>query len=184
MGRRSRGRHRAVAIEWPTKRIDDAPQQTLADNHIHDPAGALDFIASVQMPIFAEQHDADFRLIDVEGHAEQIAGKFHQLLKAHAGEPGHLGDAGGDAGDRTHLSRCQLRRESLPRLTDIGKRLVKDTLQVFRLGAHGCFASGLASSGLASIFGAGFGSGLGAAFASGLCCSFRSSPTPFSRDAR
>ena len=110
------GGHRAVAIEWPTKRVDDAPQQTVADNHVHDPACALDFIASVQMPIFAEQHDAYFRLVDVEGHAEQIAGEFDQLIKAHAREPGHFGDAGGDAGDRAYLSRYQLRREFFPRL--------------------------------------------------------------------
>ena len=74
------------------------------------------FVAGVQMPIFAEQHDADFRLVDVEGHAEQIAGELDQLLEAHAGKPGHFGDAGGDAGDRAHLSRHQLRRECFSRL--------------------------------------------------------------------
>jgi hypothetical protein len=64
---------------------------------------ALDFIARVQMPVFAEQHDANFVLVHVERNAEQIAGKRHQFLKAHAGQTGDLGDAGGDAGDRADL---------------------------------------------------------------------------------
>ena len=97
------GTHRPVAIEGPTERINDASQQTLAHGHIHDPARALDFIARVQIPVVAEQHDADFVLVHVERDAEHIAGKRHQLLKAHAGKSGHLGDAGGDAGDRAHL---------------------------------------------------------------------------------
>ena len=64
------GGHRPVAIERPTERVDDAPQQSIAHGHIHDPAGALDFIAGVQMPVFAEQHDADFVLVHVERDAE------------------------------------------------------------------------------------------------------------------
>ena len=182
------GGHRSIAIEWPTKRVDDAPQQSVAHNHIHDPARALDFIAGVQMPVFAEQHDADFSLVHVESHAEQIAGKFYQLLEANSGEPRHFGDAGGDAGDRAHLPRCQLRRECFPHLADPRKRAVEDTLQAFRLSAHGRCVSGLGSSGLdavlASVFGATLGSGFGSAFASGLSFSFKSSSTPFSREAR
>ncbi len=105
------GGHRPLAIERPAERVDDAPQQSVAHGHVHDPARALDLIAGVQMPVFAEQHDADFVLVHVERDAEQIAGKLHQLLKAHAGKAGDLGDAGGDAGDRAHLARRQLRRE-------------------------------------------------------------------------
>ena len=54
------GGHRPLAVERPAQRVDDAPQQSVAHDHIHDPARALDFIAGVQMPVFAEQHDADF----------------------------------------------------------------------------------------------------------------------------
>ena len=96
MGRRSLGGHRPVAIEWPAERVDDAPQQSVAHGHVHDPARALDFVARVQMPVFAEQHDADFVLVHVERDAEHAAGKLDQLLEAHAGKAGHLGDAGGD----------------------------------------------------------------------------------------
>ena len=57
------GDHRPVAVERPAERIDDASQQAVAHGHVHDPARALDFIARVQMPVVAEQHDADFVLV-------------------------------------------------------------------------------------------------------------------------
>ena len=181
------GSHRPVAIERPAERVDDASQQSVAHGHIHDPARALDFIAGVQMPVVAEQHDADFVLVHVERDAEHIAGKLQQLLKAHAGKAGDLGDAGGDAGDRAHLARRQLRREGFPRLAYSGERAVEDTLQAFGRRVHWLLRSGLGSSGLTRLGSArrwfrllGFGSAL----ASGLSFSFRSSPTPFSSDAR
>ena len=157
------GGHRPVAIEWPTERVDDASQQSVADGHVHDPARALDFIAGVQMPVFAEQHDADLVLVHVERDAEHAAGKLEQLLEAHAGKAGDLGDAGGDRRDRAHLVRRQLRREGFPHLAYRSQRAVEDTLQAFR--------SGLA---LTII-------GLASGWSLGL---FRSSPTPFSSDAR
>ena len=125
------GGHRPIAIERPAQRVDDAPQQSVAHGHVHDPARALDFIARVQMPVFAEQHDADFVLVHVERDAEHIAGKLHQLLKAHAGKAGDLGDAGGDTRDRADFARRQLRREGFPRLADSGERAVEDALQAF-----------------------------------------------------
>jgi hypothetical protein len=58
------------------------------------------------MPVIAEQHDADFVLVQVERNAENAAGKRQQFLKADAGQTGDLGDAGGDAGDRADLPRA------------------------------------------------------------------------------
>jgi hypothetical protein len=55
------------------------------------------------MPVFAEQNDANLVRVHVERNAEHVAGKRHQFIKAHAGQTRHLGDAGGDAGDRAHL---------------------------------------------------------------------------------
>jgi hypothetical protein len=91
------------------------------------------------MPVFAEQHDADFVLVHVERDAEHIAGKLYQLLKAHAGKAGDLGDAGGDADDRAHLPWRQLRREGFPHLAYSSKRAVEDTLQAFRRSDHWLF---------------------------------------------
>jgi hypothetical protein len=71
------GGQQPAAIEWPTERIDHASQQSVAHGNVHDSARALDFIACVQMPVFAEQHDADFVLVHVESDAEHIAWKLY-----------------------------------------------------------------------------------------------------------
>ena len=44
-------------------------------------------------------------------------GNFTNSSKPTAGRPGHLGDAGGDAGDRAYLPWRQLRRKCFPRLS-------------------------------------------------------------------
>ena len=87
MGRRSLAATGPLPSSGRPKRIDDAPQQSVAHGHVHDAARALDFIARVQMPVVAEQNHADFVLVHVERDAEHIAGKLHQLLKAHTGKP-------------------------------------------------------------------------------------------------
>ena len=84
------------------------------------------------MLAFAEEHDADFVRIDVERDAVQIAGKLHQLIKAHARKARDLGDADGDARDRAHLTRRQLRREGFQRPADSRERVVEDAVQAIR----------------------------------------------------
>ena len=84
------------------------------------------------MPVVAEQHDADLVRIDVEGDAVHIAGKLDQLLEADTGQAGHLGDAGGDAGDRAHLPRLQLRREASRAWLMPAKALSKTSWRLLR----------------------------------------------------
>ena len=140
------GDHRPLAIQRPAERVDDASHQSVAHRHVHDPARALDFIARMQMPVVAQQNDADFVFIDVERDAIHIAGKLQQLLKAHAGETGDFGDARGDAGDRAHFPWRQLRRECFPHLADSSEGAVENVLQAFRLRVHWLFVSGFGSS--------------------------------------
>jgi len=113
------------------------------------------------MPVFAEQHDADFRLSTLKAMPSKSP-EIYQLLKATGGE------------DRTPW-RCRAMLVMVPtsrgvscganasRIWSIEKCAVEDGLQAFRLDDHGCFVAG---------------------FGSGLSCSFRSSPTPFSKDER
>ena len=166
MGSRSLDDHRALAVERPTERVDDASHQAVAHGHVHDPARALDFVARVQMPVVAEQHDADFVLVHVERDAEHAARKLHQLLEAHAGKAGDLGDAGGDAGDRADLRGSELRREGFTHLADAREGVSKTALQAFRRSAHGLCVLGLGSSGLRS----GLAPASARRFGSGLAC--------------
>src|SRR5208337_861120 len=197
------GGNRPFAVEWVAQWVDDAPDQTITHRHVHHTTGTLDLVAGMQMLAFAEENDADFVRVDVERDAVEIAGKLHQLIKADAWKARDLGDAGGDARERAHLTRRQLRRESLQRPADTRERRVEDAVQTIRrgiqwsaFGAEGTgsgpclgspFGPGSASafgSGSASAFGSGlasaFGSGLASAFGSGLASSCRSSPALFS----
>lgn len=74
------GGNRPVTIKWATERVDDAPQQSITHGHVHDPTRALDFISSVEMPVFAEQNNADFVHVHIERNAKQIARKSHQFM--------------------------------------------------------------------------------------------------------
>ena len=140
------GGDRPFAVERPAQGVDDAPDQSIAHRHVHHATRALDLVARVQMLAFAEEHDADFVRIDVERDAVQIAGKLHQLLEAHARKARDLGDADGDAGDRAHLARRQLRREGVQRSADTRERLVEDGMQavrrVIQWSAFGAAATG------------------------------------------
>ena len=42
-------RQRALAVERPAERVDHAPEQAVAHRHVHDAAGALDFVARMQL---------------------------------------------------------------------------------------------------------------------------------------
>ena len=143
MGQPLAGGHRPVTIERATERIDDASQQSVAHGHVHHAAGALDGIARVQVPVVAEQDDADLVLVHVEGDAEHAAGKCDQLLEADAGKAGDRGDAGGDGRDRADLAWRQLGREGSPRLADAFERAVEDALQAVRRVVHGLVVSGV-----------------------------------------
>ena len=149
------------------------------------------------MLAFAKEHDADFVRIDVERDAVQIAGKLHQLIKAHARKARDLGDADGDARDRAHLTRRQLRREGFQRPADPRERLVEDAVQAIRRVIQWS-AFGAEGTGSGPFLGSRFGSGLASAFGSGLdfrcpawtfvgsglASSCRSSPALFSSVAR
>ena len=84
IGRRFGPGDRASAVEGPAERIDDSPNQRVADNDIHNAAGAPYFIAGAELVVIAEQHDADFVFIDIESDAKDPAGKAEQFLGAGA----------------------------------------------------------------------------------------------------
>ena len=85
IGRRSVPAIAPPAVERPAERIDNSPNQRVANDDIHNAAGAPHFIAGAELVVIAEQHDADFVFIDIEGDAEDPAGKAEQFLGAGAG---------------------------------------------------------------------------------------------------
>ena len=57
---------RAFPVERAPKRIDDAPEQTIADRNINDSPRSPHFRARAQVRVVAKQHHADFFFIEIE----------------------------------------------------------------------------------------------------------------------
>jgi hypothetical protein len=62
------------------------PSKAIAHGHIHDPARALDLVSCVEMPVIAQEHNANLIGVHVERQARDAAGKRHQFIKAHSGK--------------------------------------------------------------------------------------------------
>ena len=95
----------ASAVERPADRIDDLSNQGVADDDVHNAAGAPHFIAGAELIVIAEQHDANLVFIDIEGDAKDPAGKAKQFLGTGAGQARHFGDADRDIGDSAYFVR-------------------------------------------------------------------------------
>ena len=73
---RSIGRRWRAAIgPWSSSGLPSGsitrPSNELADPHVHDTAGAGDFVSGVEVGVVSKQHDTDFVFVQVESDAEQ-----------------------------------------------------------------------------------------------------------------
>ena len=105
----------------------------------------------MQMPVFAEKHDADFILVHVERDTKDAARKLEELFKARARKAGDPGDTGGNARDCAHFVRRQVGREVSQSLVDSGERAVEDTLKGVGQRAHGLLETGLDGASRSSL---------------------------------
>ncbi len=103
-------RDRALAVERAAERIDDAPEQLLADGDLEQRAGPLDGVALGDVLPLAEQHRADVVGLEVQRQAGDAVGKLehlerHAVLQAvqardavgHRQDGADLGQLGGAA---------------------------------------------------------------------------------------
>ena len=87
------GGNRALAVDRLAQRVDDAPQQFLADRHRNDAAGALHHVAFFDFPELAQQHGADAVLFEVQRDAEHAVRELEHLARhgildaVHTGNP-------------------------------------------------------------------------------------------------
>ena len=88
------------AVERLAERIDHAADQRFADRHGHNRVRALDDVAFFQLGRFAEKHDADFFLFQVQRDAENIVRKREHLAGHDFFEAVDARDAVADADDR------------------------------------------------------------------------------------
>ena len=90
-----------LAVDRVAERVDDAAEESLADRHLDDRAGALDGVAFLDVAVGAEDHDADIVALEVQRHAADAAGKFDHLAGLDVVEAVDAGDA---VADRQHLA--------------------------------------------------------------------------------
>ncbi len=123
-GRVSVDRDRALAVERAPERVDDAPEQLLADGDLEQRAGALDGVALGDALPLAEQHRADVVGLEVQRQAGDAVGKLehlegHAVLEAvqardavgdrqHRADLGQLGGAAVEALDAALENACDL----------------------------------------------------------------------------
>src|SRR6185312_2702980 len=83
------------------ERIDHAAEQTLADRHVDDRAGALVRLAFLDLAVVAEDHDADVVGFEVERHAAHTVLELDHLAGLDIVEAVDASDA---VADREHLA--------------------------------------------------------------------------------
>src|ERR1019366_4638172 len=95
------GGDRALAVDRIAERVDHAAEQSLADRHVHDRAGALDRLAFLDLAVVAENHDAHIVGLEIERHAARAVLELDHLAGLHVVEAEDAGDA---VADRQHLA--------------------------------------------------------------------------------
>ena len=111
-GRRSLNLDVALAVERAAERIDDPPEQSLADGDVEQPAGALDRVALGDLLPLAEQHRADVVGLEVQREPGDAVRKLEQLEGHAVLQAVQARDAVGDGqhgADLRQLGRCRRR---------------------------------------------------------------------------
>src|SRR4029079_6341456 len=135
-GAADRGGDRALVVERPAQRVDDAAEERLADRDLDDATRRLGRVAFLDLGRAAEDDRADRLLLEVEGHPEDVARELEQLAREGGVEAVGLGDAVADLDDRADAARLDTGVELVDRgLQDAGDlvganghRLVLQTL--------------------------------------------------------
>ncbi len=97
------GQQRSAAVQRIAQRVEHAAQHRFAHRHAQQPAGAADLVPLADAQVVAQHDDPDRVLFEVEGQAEDVAGKLDHLAGHHAGQAVNLGDAVADLDDAADL---------------------------------------------------------------------------------
>ena len=100
----------ALAVERVAERVDDAPQQLLADGDLEQLARPLDGVALDHVHPRAEQHDADVVGLEVQREARHVVRELEHLERLAVLEAVDAGDAVGHREDGADLGQVGLPR--------------------------------------------------------------------------
>ena len=118
------GDDRPAAVQRIAQRVDHAAQHGVAHRHAQQPAGAADLVALLDREVVAQDDHAHRVLFEVEGQAEDVAGKLDHLAGHDAGQAVDAGDAVADLDHPADLADVDAGLELLNFLLDYGSDLV------------------------------------------------------------
>ena len=88
-----------LAVQRLTERVDDAPQQPLADRHLEKLPGRADLVAFLKLRVVAEDDDADLGLVQVQCQTGDALAEVEHLVEHGIGQAFDLGDTVADLAD-------------------------------------------------------------------------------------
>ena len=111
---------RALAVERAPERVDDAPEQLLADGDLQQRAGPLDGVALGDVLPLAEQHRADVVGLEVQREAGDAVRELEHLEGHAVLQPVQARDAVGDRQHGADLGQLGAYRCRVPRCGSSG----------------------------------------------------------------
>ena len=91
-----------AAVDWLTKRVDNASEHAVADWHRKDASGGLDSLALFDLVDIAEYDGADRLLVKVQRKADGAIFEFEQFVHCCVRQPADAGDAIANSSDSAH----------------------------------------------------------------------------------
>ena len=130
LGRVELGRlDRALVVDGAPEGVDDAADEGRAHGHLDDAPRAADLLAFLDHLRFAEQHDADLVLLEVQGEAEDVVAEVHELAGHDLVEAVDARDAVADREHRADLG-------DVDRLFVVDQLLLQDGRDFVRFDLH------------------------------------------------
>ncbi len=130
-------RNRTLAVDRLPQRIDDAPEQLVADGHRDDAAGPLHHVAFLDFRVLAQEHGADAVLLEIQCDAEDAVRKLEHLAGHGALDAVHARDPVAERHDAAHFGDVHLDGVAADLLADdLGNFFSFDIHILVRMGPH------------------------------------------------
>ena len=136
-GQALRGAHGTALIQGLARCAHDAPQQRLADGDVEESARAPDLTARLDPRAGIEQHYADLVRVQVEGHAQEVAGEADELLALYAGNPPDARDTLAHIDRGADLLGMSIGRVGIEGALKGSRDALEDRLEGVGFGWHG-----------------------------------------------
>ncbi len=104
----SRRGNRSLPVQRAAERVDDAPEESLADGSLENAAGAADLVSLLHLLGVAEQGDADALFLQVEDEPVHVVPERRDLRGHRAVEPVDVGNSVPDLRDDADLLRLEV----------------------------------------------------------------------------